>query len=233
MAIKKKLAVCGCSFMWSSRELYNKCKGKSWSQKFPIEESLHIKQEKLNLNYQHWPHFTDIFADKYNYDIVNYAQGGASNFQIREQLNTAILNKPDLIIIAATDPNRFELKNINNQFSTNCFIDNPDLFHKSTLFAYKNYVSFLHDDKLSEKKSYYIIQNGLYFLDKEKIPYIFLAGPMKSLNWDGHSLIWPIELEQPWDLNKSKDWLKEGNHYAVDKQFSFFNNLEKLLDSFI
>ena len=54
-------------------------------------------------------HFSQLLADKYNYDVINLAHGGFSNIGICFQIREAIGLNPDIIIYNTTDHTRFEL----------------------------------------------------------------------------------------------------------------------------
>jgi hypothetical protein len=54
-------------------------------------------------------HFTEILADKLDWDIICLGNVGYSNFGIADQIKTAIAIKPDLVLFNTTDPERFEI----------------------------------------------------------------------------------------------------------------------------
>jgi len=59
----------------------------------------------------HWDrlHFSQILADKYNFEVINLAHGSFSNLGICFQIREAISMKPDIIVYNTTDYSRFEL----------------------------------------------------------------------------------------------------------------------------
>jgi hypothetical protein len=77
--------------------------------------------------------------------------------------------------------------------------------------AVRYYLTHLHNTNIEETKSYYTIQSGLDLLEKMNIPYVFLPGPLKHLNWDGYSC-WPNDKPQPWDYVSTDFFFLEGNH---------------------
>jgi len=54
-------------------------------------------------------HFSEILAKNYNADLECFAKMGASNFTIRLQIDEAINQKPDLILIGFTNSDRIEI----------------------------------------------------------------------------------------------------------------------------
>jgi hypothetical protein len=81
----KKLGVCGDSFMVS------------------------MSFDENDLFNGYGCHFTEILAKKLNFDIVTFAKAGCSNQTIRLQIDEIIKEKPDIVIIGTTNPNRVEL----------------------------------------------------------------------------------------------------------------------------
>jgi hypothetical protein len=53
-------------------------------------------------------HFSEIIADKLGYELVAYSRAGMSNGGIAIQLDTAIQQKPDLILLGTTYSDRIE-----------------------------------------------------------------------------------------------------------------------------
>lgn len=80
----KKLGVCGDSFMAS------------------------IGYEENDLDNGYDKHFTELLAKKLGWDIVTFARGACSNQTIRLQIDEVIKEKPDLVIIGLTSPDRIE-----------------------------------------------------------------------------------------------------------------------------
>jgi len=55
-------------------------------------------------------HFSQLLEDKYNYHVINLAQGGMSNVGICFQIRQAVLAiKPDIVVYNITSPDRIEL----------------------------------------------------------------------------------------------------------------------------
>ena len=243
----KKLAVCGCSYMTSSYHLYQEIKGQSWPDYSEVEYLTDgdLKTELFDqYHYEHKLHFVDLYIQDKNFNYINLAYGGASNFLIRLQIEQAIQFKPDYVIISATSADRFEIplqkfefnkliRNYDNNQSERHITgsDNnilasssnkknliiwPTMEESHTLSldkatAIKYYLNFLNDQSLNEIKHYYIIQSGLMMLETLNIPYIFLPGPLKHLDWSRFSC-WPTDKPQPWDYNISNIRFPTGNH---------------------
>jgi len=224
----KKIAVCGCSFMTSSRNAYQKVRGQDWNEDFPIEETDYIKKEKEI--YFHNPHFTDIFAEKYKLEVINYAEGGASNLMIRQQIDKAIESKPDLVILGATSPNRHEVIDNKGKILTIFQVDDRTLnkhLSKEKISQLKNYVAFINDDNLDLYKSFYIIQSGLEKLKSLKIPFIFIPGPLKECDWSDYRVVWPNNLPPVWDKIFFDNTMP--NHHPISRQKIFAEILDRLV----
>jgi hypothetical protein len=46
-------------------------------------------------------------------------------------------------------------------------------------------------------------------LDKNKIPFVFIPGPLRELNWDQYNIVWPTDILDPWQLGSFRI---DGNH---------------------
>jgi hypothetical protein len=80
----KKLGVCGDSYMAS------------------------MSYDETNLDNGYDKHFTELLVKKLNWNIVTFARVGCSNQTIRLQIDEIIKEKPDLVIIGTTMPDRLE-----------------------------------------------------------------------------------------------------------------------------
>ena len=88
--MKKKLVVCGCSWMTPD----------------------HLGRHEWRDN-----HHSELFAKKYNYELITFAQCGQSNGGIGVQIEEAIRVKPDLIFFGQSVADRIEL-NIPNDHTS-------------------------------------------------------------------------------------------------------------------
>lgn len=59
-------------------------------------------------------HFTEIFAQTCGYELIPYARSGIGNGGIVMQIESAIRDKPDLIIVSSTFPERIEFASGSN-----------------------------------------------------------------------------------------------------------------------
>ena len=261
--VKKKLAVCGCSFMTSSYNTYHMIKGSFWPEYADVEflDDLDIikKEIERNWQYKHCLHFTDLYIKSKNFDYINLAYGGASNFLIRMQIDQAIKFKSDYVIVSATSSDRIEIpltkfkysrliRNYDNHSIEEHIagvdnkilspIDNNynlivwpgferqlDLDRKT---AVKYYLNFLSNNNMDNTKNYYIIQSGLDLLERLKIPYVFLPGPLKHFDWGGYSC-WPDNSLQPWDYVLDKNiYFSTGNHLPGNIHRELTKTLESI-----
>lgn len=55
-------------------------------------------------------HFVEIFADKMGFNLTSYAKSGFSNGGISTQIETAIQQRPDLILVNLTNSDRIEFR---------------------------------------------------------------------------------------------------------------------------
>lgn len=65
-------------------------------------------------------HFSEIIAQRLGYELVAYSRGGMSNGGIAIQLDTAIRERPDLILLGTTNSDRIEFP-INEPRQTEIF----------------------------------------------------------------------------------------------------------------
>lgn len=63
----------------------------------------------------------------------------------------------------------------------------------------EDYVLWLHDESYAQQRDYWIIQSGLYELERARIPYVFIPGPLREFEWHQHDTVWPADIPQPWD----------------------------------
>jgi hypothetical protein len=81
-------------------------------------------------------HFSEIVADKLGYELIAYSRAGMSNGGIAIQIDTAISQKPDLILIGTTYSDRIEFP-INDPKPTDKFtIDDISYHHTPTSLSY-------------------------------------------------------------------------------------------------
>ena len=230
--MKKTLAVCGCSYMWSSKPGYDKIKGSGWPSNFNIrydQFNSSIRKEFEEMNYKHWPHFTDIYSQEKNYKTLHLAEGGESNFGIRIQIDKAIRENVDYVVIGATNGGRFELPMSDAPyFSSTQRIDQYKKQLDPLIIEAAKYGTILQNDFLNDYKSFYLLQSGLYKLTAHNIPYVFIPGSLKHLDWADFNLVWPKDEIDPWSLYDPINYEANGNHYDVDTHYKFFKILHNL-----
>jgi len=223
----KNLVACGCSFMTSSFHKYQSIKGKDWPdyEKFSQTKlSDKLKNEISDWNYEHNLHFVDLYAIIKNLNYTNLAYSGASNFAIRMQM---IRNFSDIaeINLSSYDNKIIADHKRSVEFSTNLEFIKQNIDVQN---AIKYYLSYLYDNDIDNFKNYYIIQDGLRLLETLQIPYIFIPGPLRHLDWSEFKC-WPEEYSQPWDLCDSP----VGNHlseYVHQILFQTLNEITKEWD---
>jgi len=178
--------------MTSSYPQYKLYSGSDWPE-FPVTEKEwndvpdNIKKEINEFGYAHNPSFLNLYCKEKGFKEINLAVGGSSNLKIRQQIDQAIKLKPDYIIIEATDWSRQD------------FIETSDTEGTlETAFAYKYFLTEMYNDDAKKISDYYILQSGLILLEKLNIPYVFIPGPMKKLDWTFCNILWPDDVVSPW-----------------------------------
>lgn len=83
-------------------------------------------------------HFSEIFASSIGYSLVSYARGGMSNGGIIIQINSAIRNNADFIILGTTMYDRIEFSCSYEKLDENKLFDVSDLVYPP---GYNNYLS--------------------------------------------------------------------------------------------
>lgn len=219
---RKIIAVCGCSFLTSSYPTYLQLRGEDWPINFPIDinelPKKIIEELKIKFSYRHFVNFLDLYAQTKNFEILYFSEGGASNFGIRVQIDKAMLYKPDFFVIGATESNRFELTLDDSSdfvYSTK-FVNNRN---NEIVNAAIKYHRLINNNNLNNLKSFYFLESGLTLLKNYKIPFVFLSGPLRNLDWSNFETIWPLNKMQPWDI--LPNYLREDNHYPIETQYKF------------
>ena len=152
-----------------------------------------------------WPntHFSELLVQKLNASLENYAKLGASNFTIALQLEYAITQNPDLIIVGFTSVDRIEIPFdryripdgiLNIKYDTNnklpSFYNDRSTTVLSNSFpnlkqtdAVKLYISELYDPELKRQHDFFIISGLLRKLEKLDIRYVFTRGGLTGPDW--------------------------------------------------
>ena len=242
--VKKKLFVCGCSFMQSSYMNWNNIRGADWPE-YPMVDDI----EKINLSkslldelkrrgYEHYASFLDRYAKEKDFQYTNLAVGGISNFFIRLQIDQAINSQADYVIIGATDPGRFEIPvqsidvKVLNELNSKKYIISTNFSHNINSIpaelrsAVKYYQTYIQDHDIDSMKSYWILREGLIQLKKKKIPYVFIPGPLREHDWTENHIVWPKDEYQPWDYQYGYHY--HGNHNNMLSHNDYFETLFKI-----
>jgi len=148
-------------------------------------------------------HFSELIAQRGNYELENYGKLGASNFTIALQVEHAIKQNPDILLIGFTSVDRIEIPvdqyripdgilnikyNTNNVFppyyderlTTTVSNSFPNLEQTD---AVKLYISDLYDPELKRQHDFFIAAGILRKLDKLNIPYVFTRGGLTGPDW--------------------------------------------------
>ena len=136
-------------------------------------------------------HFSELLGTKHN--VINFAEPGVSNYHIRLQVEEAIKQKPDVVILTATNTARVEL-NTNKTLDNNLCIRGIHEIEHSTMVsvhqsmvknhdlsaghktALKYYFDEIYNEEWEKKKQIWIINDALTELQHNKIPCILQPG---------------------------------------------------------
>lgn len=153
-------------------------------------------------------HFSEIIADKLNSDYACYAKFGSTNFAIRLQIEEAIKQKPDLILIGFTGESRLDVSN--GQYVIANGIRNieykvprvpshiPEFYSPGDIttismpmsemsdsdLGFKYYLTEMHDAEMRRHYDYFLTSAALDKLIKLKIPFVFTRGGLQGLDWE-------------------------------------------------
>ncbi len=104
-------------------------------------------------------HFSEIVADRLGYDLIAYSRGGMSNGGIAIQIDTAIREKPDLILLGTTNSDRIEFT-INSPRKTHRFTVSDISYHHATESLSSNIDFFEKNPQLISTNLIEIISNN-------------------------------------------------------------------------
>ena len=240
--VKKKLVICGCSFMTSSYMTWNRMRGADWPD-YPVVNDIKkislpefLIDELKRRGYEHYASFLDRYAKVKDFQYINLAQCGASNLFIRLQIDQAIDKKADYVIIGVTDPDRFEIPaqsidigGYTQEFNSKKYIVstnsplNINSIPAELISAVKYYQTYIQDHDINSMKSYWLLRDGLTQLEKKKIPYVFIPGPMRNQDWTENHIVWPKDEYQPWDMQHGQ--YADGNHNNERSHDDYFTTL--------
>jgi hypothetical protein len=192
-------------------------------------------------------HFSELLAVEFNTKIENYATTGASNFTIRLQIEQAIKEDADLILIEFTNRDRIELsidskeynplhgiKNIEYDPPRPQFYDESFVTTQSNVISnypqtspITNWVTYLYDNNLKLESDYYIASGVLDKLIRLNIPFIFTDGGLCSQRQPGWQPGEAYERYQPPDLTSIINW-HPWSQYQVDTALNPWHSLYEL-----
>jgi len=176
-------------------------------------------------------HFTEILSTQHQLVVQNYSKSGASNFTIRLQIEQAIRENADLLLIAFTSENRVEIPIQNKQYDLLHGIKNIQYLKRSPEFydsslvttqsdvignhpqtdAVVKWFSDIYDSKLKLESDYYIASGALDKLTRLGIPFLFTDGGLRGYSmWDP-------------DLSSIIDWTP-WKQYQVDDSLNPWNS---------
>lgn len=106
-------------------------------------------------------HFSEIIADKLGYELTAYSRAGMSNGGIAIQIDTAIQQKPDLILIGTTYSDRIEFP-INDPKPTKKLTVHDISYHHSIYSLSNKYEWLSKDPQLISTNLVEIITDQFY-----------------------------------------------------------------------
>ena len=169
------------------------------------------------------PHekFSSIVADAIGYDVLNVAQGGASNARImrttREYLDN---NRPELILIGWTTWEREEWFHQDQYYNVNSSGHDPLPADLQQL--YKHWVIEQNENTLYAKSQYW--HNEIFKLHSElvqkNIPHIFFNCMYNFFQTDNQQ-DWTGNFIGPYDNNSSYYWWLTQQGFKADAWYHF------------
>lgn len=165
--------------------------------------------------------FSSIVADALGYDVVNVAQGGASNARImrttREYLDN---NVPDLIMIGWTTWEREEWQHLGQYYNVNSSGHDPLPTDLQQL--YKNWVIEQTPDTLFAKSQYW--HNEIFKLHSElvqkNIRHVFF-NCMYNFFQTNNQRDWSTNFIGPYDNDSSYYWWLTQQGFQADSWYHF------------
>jgi hypothetical protein len=165
--------------------------------------------------------FSSIVADAIGYDVLNVAQGGASNARImrttREYIDN---NRPDLILIGWTTWEREEWQHLGQYYNVNSSGHDPLPADLQQL--YKNWVIEQTQDTLHIKSQYW--HNEIFKLHTElvqkNIKHVFFNCMYNFFQTDNQQ-DWAANFIGPYDNNSSYYWWLTQQGLQADSWYHF------------
>ena len=155
-------------------------------------------------------HLSEIVAKHFSAELESYAKMGSSNFAIRLQIEEAITQSPDLILIGFTSADRIDIPVNNSQYGITKGIRNikyennqilPKFYNANLITtlsnpihlfeqnkelesSIKSFIINLYDIELKRHQDFFIASGILDKLIKYKIPFIFTKGGITGPDWE-------------------------------------------------
>jgi hypothetical protein len=173
--------------------------------------------------------YPEVFASRYNHEIINLAKPGSSNYFVAKQIEFAITLQPDFLIVGFTSPYRFdyherdtehldhrptikdwEYKSMGKTEYTNVTgILNSNPIPRLVTFPHKKefveYALKYTDPSVSADKERYTILGMIHKLNSTGIPYV-------GIDW--LNVLDPEET--PSNICKTMSWKKYGEKFGHD-----------------
>ena len=230
--------------MTSSYVMWNNMRGVDWPD-YPVVDDIKkislpefLIDELKRRGYEHYASFLDRYAKVKDFQYINLAIGGSSNLFVRLQIEQAINSQADYVIIGATEPGRFEIpaQSIDIEgtrvFNSKKYIMstqvpfNINSLSTELISAVRYYNTYIRDHDIDSIKNYFLLRDGLNQLEKKKIPYVFIPGPLGNQDWTKNHIVWPKDEYQPWDTQHGSH--DHGNHNNKRSHDDYFTTLLKI-----
>lgn len=166
-------------------------------------------------------HFTEIVSKQLTGNLTSLARPGSSNFYIALQVDHAIQQRPDLILVLFTNYDRIEIlkpnqvydvkqgyKEIGKTAMSNVITNYIDqsLVEEPKKDALKKWFGEVYDFGLAFHRDYYLCLGVLSRLEQSRIPFVFNFGGMRYFSvdsevwWKNHSN--SMAKLNPWDYTE-------------------------------
>jgi hypothetical protein len=184
-------------------------------------------------------HWSELLAKKCNASLINLAIGGATNANIRLQLDTAKKLKPDFIFFNADDAARIDVKNYNSnileknikKYNTKNFTEQKSSTNNLISITTATIESSFKNKKISENQKQAIIDYFIHIYDdnwKNQVDqYIINSGIYELYDQKFNFLFNPYLLSDDFDLPK---FIKEKHFVNEDLNFNKIRKLYHFID---
>lgn len=173
--------------------------------------------------------YPEVFAHKYNHEIINLAKPGSSNYFVAKQIEFAVTLNPDFLIIGFTSPYRFDY----HERDTEHLDRRPDIkdweYKSMGKTAYTNEIGILNSNPIPRLVTFphkqEFVEYALKYIDpsisadKERYVMLGILKKLDSLNIPYVGIDWLNVLdpeETPNNVCNTMSWRTYGKRFGDD-----------------